>query len=71
MDNSFLVLMLSGRTENIKAERFELVAEPKSKRLVYKFYAPKDNSSARCFFASEDIIGIIPDDMRVQGTCVN
>lgn len=63
MDNTFLVLMLSGRTENVKAERFELVAEPKSKRLVYKFYAPTDIKSARCFFASEDIIGIIPDDM--------
>lgn len=34
MVNSYLVLMLSGRTENVKAERFELVAEPQSKRLV-------------------------------------
>jgi len=71
MDNSFLVLMLSGRTENVKAERYELVAEPKSKRLVYKFYAPTDDSTARCFFASEDIIGIIPADMREHTTSVN
>lgn len=71
MDNSFLILMLSGRTENVKAARFELVTEPQSKRLIYKFYAPTDETSARCFFASEDIIGIIPDDMRVHSACVN
>lgn len=71
MDNSFLVLMLSGRTENVKAERFELVTEPKSKRLVYQFYSPTDVTSARCFFASEDIIGVIPDDMRIHSTSVN
>ena len=71
MDNTFLVLMLSGRTESVKAARFELVTESKSKRLLYKFYRTTDDTSARCFFASEDIIGIIPNDMLALSSCVN
>lgn len=71
MDNSFLVLMLSGRTENVIAERFELVTEPKSKRLVYQFYSPADETSSRCFFTSEDIVAIIPSDMHKHTPCAN
>ncbi len=65
MDSAFLVLLISGRTEKIKAERFELVIEPATKRSVYKFYGEIDQTS-RCFFASEDIIGVIPEDMQVK-----
>ncbi len=63
MDSAFLILLISGRTEQVKAERYELVVEPISKRLMYKFYTQTDKT-ARCFFASEDIIAIIPNDMR-------
>lgn len=70
MDSAFLILLISGRTEEVKAERYELVVEPATKRSVYKFYAESDQS-ARCFFASEDIIGIIPADMREHPSSVN
>jgi len=70
MDSAFFILLISGRTEKVKANRYELVVEPASKRTVYKFYAETDQT-ARCFFASEDIIGIIPADMREHATHVN
>ncbi|MBS1538277.1 MAG: hypothetical protein JST20_11075 [Bacteroidetes bacterium] len=65
MDSSFLILLISGRTEQVRASRYELNKDPNTKRLVYNFYAETDKSS-RCFFACEDIIGIIPADMRLQ-----
>lgn len=63
MDTNFLVLLISGRTEQVKASRYEIETEMTTNRLVYKFYTQAD-TTARCFFACEDIIGIIPSDMR-------
>jgi len=65
MDTSFLIFLVSGRTEQVKATHYELNKDPHSKRLIYNFYAESDKSS-RCFFAYEDIMGIMPIDMRQQ-----
>lgn len=63
MNTSFLIVLSSGKTQRVKASRFEMVREDYTKRLVYNFYGESESKS-QCFFACEDIVGIIPSDMN-------